>query len=110
MEGKYFLKIHNSQGYTIAAICDEEILGKVFREKGVILDVSPHFYGGEKVDMDRVLEAIRNADIVVITGRRIVEKLAELGVVHREFALEVENQLHIQIVREVYSSWEEDFV
>lgn len=99
MSGGFYVKIHHSQGYSIVAVCDEEILGKVFREGDVVLDVSPSFYKGEKVDLRRALESIISADIAVITGRRIVEKLAEIGLVSTEFALRVGDQLHVQILK-----------
>lgn len=107
MEGKYFLKVHRAQGRNLVAVCDEEILGKVFRDGDVVLEVSVSFYRGDVVDLDRAVEAIRSADIAVITGRRIVEKLSELGIIDKEFALRVGDQLHIQIVREVYGFWED---
>lgn len=102
MGEKYFLRVHEANGYRIVAICDEEILGMVFKEGEFILDVSPRFYQGDKVEFEKALEVIKNADIAVITGRRIVEKLSELGFVDKEFVLNIGGQLHIQIVREVY--------
>lgn len=83
------------------ALCDEEILGKVFREGDIILDVSPNFYQGEKVGLEEAIEAIREADIAVITGKRIISKLAEIGLIDEDFALKIEGQLHLQIVKEV---------
>ncbi len=101
MDG-YFLKIHRSKGKVIVAICDEEILGKIFRDGPIVLDISTKFYGGKRVDLERVLEAIKMADIVVASGKRIVEELSRRGLASVEFALKVEDQLHIQIIREVY--------
>lgn len=101
-EGMYYLKTYVAQGYRIVAICDEEIIGKIFREGNTVLEVSPNFYMGERVDFEKVLEAIENADIAVITGRRVIEKLSQLGVIDKNFALKVEDQLHIQILKEAY--------
>uniref|UniRef100_A0A7C4NQR0 DUF424 family protein n=1 Tax=Ignisphaera aggregans TaxID=334771 RepID=A0A7C4NQR0_9CREN len=103
LESNFYLKIHQYQGYLIVAVCDEEILGKVFKESDVILNVSPNFYKGEIVGFEKALEAIKSADIAVITGKRIVEKLAEIGLISKDFALKVGDQLHVQIVREVLS-------
>ncbi len=99
---RYFIKIHRGGGKTIVAICDEELLGKVFRDGPVVLDISPKFYGGERADLEKVLEAIRIADIVVASGKRIVEELSKRGLASAEFALRVGDQLHVQIIREVY--------
>lgn len=102
MNSKYLLKVHRSGDVVIVAVCDEEILGKVFREGDVVLNISPQFYGGERVDIDEVIRAIETADIVVISGKRIVEELSNRGFVSIEFALKVGDQYHVQIVREVY--------
>jgi len=99
---KYFLKIHRGEGKVVVAICDEEILGKVFRDGPIVLDISTKFYGGERVGLEKVLEAIKIADIVVASGKRIVEELSKRGLASVEFALRVGDQLHIQIIREVY--------
>lgn len=95
------MKIHQYQGYLIVAVCDEEVLGKVFKEGDITLYVSPNFYKGEVVGFEKALEAIKNADIAVITGKRIIEKLAKIGLISKDFALKVGDQLHIQIMREV---------
>ncbi|MEM1682978.1 MAG: DUF424 family protein [Ignisphaera sp.] len=102
MEGMYYVKIHHINNNSIVAICDEEILGKVFKEGDIILDVSPNFYKGERVDFETVLRIIEEGEIVVVTGRRIIKKLSQLGLVNEDYALKVEDQLHIQIIREVY--------
>lgn len=102
MDKGFYLKIHKVQGYLLVAVCDEEILGKIFREGEIVLEVPPNFYQGEKVDFEKALEVIMSADIAVITGKRIVEKLEERGLVSKEFALKVEDQFHVQIVKEVY--------
>lgn len=102
-EGKYYIKIHRAQGYSIVAICDEEIIGKVFKKDEIVLNVSPYFYQGEKKDFEEILEIIKNADMIVATGRRIISKLIEIGLVHKDFALDVEGQHHVQIIKEVYS-------
>lgn len=97
----YFMRIHNVGGKKIVAVCDEEILGMVFREGDVVLDISPKFYGGRKADLEEVMNEIMDADIVVLSGKRIVEELDRRGAVIKEYALKVGDQLHIQIVREV---------
>ncbi|MCC6045638.1 MAG: DUF424 family protein [Ignisphaera sp.] len=97
----YFLKVHNINGKKIVAICDEEILGQVYKEGNVILDVSFNFYGGKKVDVEEAVRAIDESDIAVISGKRIVNELEKRGLASKEFAISVQGQLHIQIVKEV---------
>ncbi len=98
----FYMKIYNMGGKTMVTICDEEILGKVFREGDIVLDISPTFYGGKKVGIEEVIEAINTADIVVVSGRRIVDELAKRGLTLKEYTLKVNEQLHVQIIKGVY--------
>ncbi|NPA97638.1 MAG: DUF424 family protein [Crenarchaeota archaeon] len=98
---KYYLKIHSSNSKTIVAVCDAELLGKEFREGNLVLRIDEPFYGGKLVDIDEVVQAISSADIVVVTGARLVEELSKRGIVPSSFALKVQGQPHIQIVKEV---------
>ncbi|RLG76752.1 MAG: DUF424 domain-containing protein [Thermoprotei archaeon] len=103
MSGRYYLKVYRHSGRVVVAVCDEEILGKKFSDskRGVVLDVSKDFYGGRLVDEKEVLDHIAVADIAVLTGRRIVELASRKGLAIKEVALEVEGQLHLQIIKEV---------
>jgi hypothetical protein len=100
----YLLRVHNINGKKILAICDEEIFGHVYREGDIVLDISPSFYGGKRVDVEEVVNALDDADIAVISGRRIVSELEKRGFASKEFALSVQGQLHIQIVKEVFET------
>lgn len=102
MVSLFYMKVYNVEDKTMVAVCDEEILGKVFREGNVVLDIAPTFYGGEKVGIEEIIEMISTADVVVLSGRRIVDELAKRGLVLKEYALVVEGQPHIQIIKGVY--------
>ncbi|MCX8168341.1 MAG: DUF424 family protein [Ignisphaera sp.] len=90
------------EGVTMVAVCDEEILGKVFREGDIVLNISSAFYEGKRVGIEEVIEVISTADMVIVSGKRIVNELARRGLAPKEYALEVDGQLHLQIIRGVY--------
>lgn len=100
-EPGYLLKFHGNGRNIVVAICDEEILGKTFREGDVILAVPASFYGGRRVGIEEVVAAIMEADVAVISGKRVVTELVKRGIVSLDFVLKVQDQLHVQIVREV---------
>ncbi len=97
--GKFYMKKHVSGEGSIVAVCDEEILGKVFREGDLVLEVSESFYGGELVDEREALEQIRIADMAVLAGNRIVSLAIQAGLVHRDAVIRISDQLHAQIMR-----------
>ncbi len=101
MSSKFYVKKHLAENKVIVAVCDEEILGKEFREGDIVLSIPRSFYEGEKVDLEEAIHAILRADIAVVSGRRIVEELIRRGIVVRESVLQIRDQLHVQIVREL---------
>lgn len=67
--------IRVDRGFLIAG-CDEELLGKKFTEGKKQIDLTSNFYEGEKYsdkDYNKVLNLMKNAYIINIVGRRIVD-------------------------------------
>ena len=54
----HYINIINSYRYVVA-ICDKELLGKVFEEGKFQLDVKESFYKGKEIDEEKLLETIR---------------------------------------------------
>lgn len=99
MGEKFYMKKYVTGSKTLVAICDEEILGMVFKEGDLVLDVSRSFYQGDLIDAEEALEEIRLAELAVLTGKRIVTLAIKAGLVHREAILNIRGQLHAQIMR-----------
>jgi hypothetical protein len=73
-----FVKIHSTPAGKILAMCDEELIGKIFREGEAIIDLQKYkdFYIGEKKD-EKEIKEILNDDITSINavGERSVNLL-----------------------------------
>ena len=73
-----FVKIHSTPAGKILAMCDEELIGKIFREGEAIIDLQKYkdFYVGEKKD-EKEIKEILNDDITSINavGERSVNLL-----------------------------------
>ncbi len=74
-----YVKVYRVQGEVLLAACDEELLGKTFREGELKLEVKERFYKGELVEEDRLKELLDEATIANLTGERCVSKAIELG-------------------------------
>ena len=88
----FSFKIHTSDGKTICAICDSEILGKVFEENERVLDVDADFFGGEKAgskEIKKIAKHIREANSSDIIGNRIVAKLVKEGALKESAVKEI---------------------
>ncbi len=75
----FWMKVIRTPEALLVNVCDEELLGKIFREGEVVLRVSPSFYGGEKVGEERVKEMLVEGDILSLVGERVVEMVVSLG-------------------------------
>jgi hypothetical protein len=55
-----FVKIHSTPAGKILAMCDEELIGKIFREGEAVIDLQKYknFYIGEKKDEKEIKEIL----------------------------------------------------
>jgi len=78
-----YLKIHEQQGQKIIALCDSELLGKVYRSGKLVLDLDKYraFYEGEKVSHDEAVSALWKANSANIVGKKAIEAAKAAGIV-----------------------------
>ncbi|MFA5176410.1 MAG: DUF424 family protein [Candidatus Nanoarchaeia archaeon] len=72
----FYLKVHESVKGRIVSICDKDILGKVFEENEVELNVSEKFYKGNLVDEEEIIKIIKNERNINLVGENTI-KIAE---------------------------------
>ncbi|MDW8010004.1 MAG: DUF424 domain-containing protein [Sulfolobales archaeon] len=66
----------------IAGMCDEELLGKVFRDGDLVLEVNEEFFGDSLVELDEAVAIAESSESVMAVGERIVSKLVGAELVH----------------------------
>lgn len=96
--------IHTETGYTILSVVDEEVLGRVERDekRGIILNIDPRFYGGQRMGEADAIKAISSHDIVILAGKRAVELGVELGIVNPDSILEVNGLKYVQVMKSYF--------
>ncbi len=92
------MKVYRVKGEILVAVCDSELVGKVFREGDLKIEVKEDFYGTEEVGEEEVRRALRQATIANITGRRAVELAIRLGIIDKNRILKIGECLHAQMV------------
>ncbi len=100
--GFYYVKIYQlSDGGIMAAIADEEVMGKAAYddETGASIIVSEDFYGGELVDEWEAESILREAEVLVLAGDRIIERAVRLGLVHPDSILKIGGLSHVQVFK-----------
>ncbi len=98
-EALVYVKVFIVNREVLVAACDREVLGKVFREGNIVLNVSEEFYKGELVTLTEALNVIKKATIANLVGRNIISKAIEKGLVHPEAVIYVDKVPHAQIVK-----------
>jgi hypothetical protein len=94
-----YIKVYRVQGEVLLAACDEELIGKTFREGELKLEVKERFYKGELVEEEKLKELLDEATIANLTGERCVSKAIELGYVDPERVLRIQGVPHAQMAK-----------
>ncbi|MCS7121779.1 MAG: DUF424 family protein [Archaeoglobaceae archaeon] len=92
------MKIYRVRGEVLVAVCDSEIVGKVFREGELKLEITESFYGTEEFGEEEVKRILRVATIVNLSGERSVKLGIKLGIIKKENVLYVDKCPHAQMV------------
>ena len=93
-----YLKIHRNGEYEIVALCDEDLIGKIFEEGKLIINVTESFYKGEKINEEEAVEALKNAGYIYVVGKESVQLCIKLGLVEDKNILRIKGVPHAQII------------
>ena len=93
---KVYLREYTPGSKRLVAICDQEILGQIFREGKLILNVSPKFYGGDLVELSYAISRISHATIANLVGNQIVDAAIKAELIHPDAIAKVKGVAHAQ--------------
>jgi len=96
---KCYIKVYEYQEDTLVAICDEEVLGKVFTDGKIHFKVSEKFYGGFKVTLREALSYIERGTIINAVGENVIKLLAYLNEDILDAVIWIGNVPHVQIIK-----------
>lgn len=93
------VRIHRRGSTTIAAVCDDELLGKVFEDEKRRLDLTGSFYHGIEASEAEARKAVKNADIVNLVGKKSVALGINAGRINTKHVIKIKNVPHAQGMR-----------
>lgn len=93
------MKIYKQGNDILIGACDEELIGKKFREGKLQIDVSKEFYDGERISVEVLKKYLKNATIANLVGEKTVNCAIKLGVVDLECVMKIKDVPHAQMVR-----------
>ncbi|MEA3283332.1 MAG: DUF424 domain-containing protein [Euryarchaeota archaeon] len=82
----------------LVAVCDQELIGQTFSDGTLTLEVSEFFYKGEVVPLHDVGDALEDAAIVNIVGKRSIAHALEHGFISEDNIIVIDGVPHAQTV------------
>jgi len=97
--GAMYLRIHQTAGGRVVAVCDEALIGKVITEKNRQLDLDRYrgFYVGDKCGREEVEEALKEFSSLNLVGKEAVKVALELGLASENDVMYINYTPYIQI-------------
>ena len=82
-------------------LTDEELVGRSYydEERRIALMISESVHGGELVDEEEAVKALRSASIIIVTGERSVDLAIREGYLHPDSVLNVGGVPHAHIYK-----------
>ncbi len=71
---RYIARLIRHESTLMVNICDEELLGKTVKGKGLEIHISNSYFGDNQVNLVEALNLIRKSNSANLAGTRIVEQ------------------------------------
>lgn len=89
--------VHRSGREVLLAACDEEIVGREFRDGRLRIKVVEAFYGSDRIGPEELALRLRTCTIANLVGERVVSPAVEHGFVAEERVLRIAGVPHAQM-------------
>ena len=88
------IKLHRSYR-TVVAVCDSDLIGKIFEEEGKQLDLRGDFFKGEEHSFKEIVKILnlqkKEDSTFNIIGKKSIEAAKEAGLISKEGVMEIKN-------------------
>jgi len=96
-----YMKLHDHGKTFTLALCDKELIGKVFTKGELVLDLKDYasFYKGAEVGEQEASESMKSASSLNLVGKRSVAIAIKLGLAGEGDVRKIGGVPHVQIYR-----------
>jgi hypothetical protein len=94
------VKIHSTPNGKLMALCDSELVGRVFEEGEKQLNLNCNFYKGSEESEERIKKLLRACYVVNAVGEKSVKILIEEGLVEKKSVKKIGGVEYAQCVVE----------
>ncbi|MBI4894761.1 MAG: DUF424 family protein [Candidatus Aenigmarchaeota archaeon] len=96
---KFWCKVYQTKHEVVAAICDEDVLGRTLEDEKFKLTVNRSFYGGLLIGERVALKIMQKVTIGNLMGEHIVEVALRGGFITRENLIFIDGVPHAQFAK-----------
>ncbi len=90
------VKIHETKNGVVVAVVDKELIGQVFEEGDLQLDLTSKFYKGDQKMPEEIGDLMRNAYGVNLVGERTIALAIEEGIIDETAVRKIKNTPYYQ--------------
>jgi hypothetical protein len=93
------LRMHRCGRELLLAAADKDLLGEVFREGGIKIEVCKEFYEGEDADEATLLNRLSMCSVANLVGEETINIAIREGYVNDECVLRIAGVPHAQLAK-----------
>ncbi len=94
-----YIKKYDTEGQTLVAVCDKNIVGRMFKEGELVLKLEEGFYKGHEACEEEVKAALSDATIANLAGEKAIACAVECGCIDPDAIIFIQGIPHAQMVR-----------
>ena len=83
----------------LVACCDEDCIGRTFREGRLKLAPESKFYGSAVIELTEAVVLMVGADMLNLVGKRVVDAAINNGLVHPDAVITIAGVPHVQVMK-----------
>jgi len=96
---KIYIKKYDFGADIMVAVCDMELIGKSFEDRGLFLKITESFYKGEEATEREVVDSLKYATIANLVGERAIKCALDNAFIEENNVIFVAGVPHAQIVK-----------
>jgi len=96
---KIYIKEYKIGADIMVAVCDTELIGKSFEDRGLFLEITESFYKGKKATEKEVVGFLKHATIANLVGKRAIKCALDNNFIEEANVIFVAGVPHAQIVK-----------
>ena len=78
----------------VVAFCDEDLIGKTFKEKNLKLEITERFYKGELMEDEDAVLLMKNSRSINIVGKHSIEITIKANIIKKGNVIKIKNIPH----------------